>query len=79
MQPGASALPEFDAVRDQAVASPMRGSWHVAVPVFFFELGFDLFENRSVVDYLALRRGPSADLAAEWAAFEIGIGNVCFH
>ena len=74
MEAAVAALPELDAVGDDAVPAPEIGQGDLALGELALHL-FHLFVQQGArLDDLALGRGPGADLAAAGAGQEIGQG-----
>src|SRR5438105_4960169 len=73
MEAAAPSLPEFDAVRNDPVAAPLRRSWHFLAEAVL-GLGEAGFEHTTIGQNFALRRGPGAEPACHRPGREIGVG-----
>ena len=74
MEAAVTALPELDAVGDDAIAAPEIRQGDLPLGELALHL-FHLFVQQGTgLDHLALGRGPGADLAAAGAGEEIGQG-----
>ena len=74
MEAVGAALPEFDSIRGELIATPEGGEGDGLVGIFLFN-GFEcIFEGGAVGDDVALGGGPSAELAIDGAGVEVGFG-----
>src|SRR5688572_24678463 len=74
MQAAGAALPELDALGQQAVTAPVWRALGRPVGEASFGLCQQAFQLAAVVNHPALRRGPGTQAAAQWAHLEISIG-----
>ena len=74
MQAAWTRLPEFDSLRLQSKARPVRRASDVASIELFLVVGNTLCEILGVLDRLALNRSPGADLTFARAGGEVSVG-----
>src|SRR5690348_16386600 len=73
MQAKLRAIPEFDQVRCQRVAAPMRRTWHIDTGELVLIVGNAYFEFLARGQGLRLQRRPGANLTAARTRCEVPV------